>query len=166
MSLRSEREPAAAWYLVQLKPNGFARAITNLHRQHISTFMPLCSSPPLDGKTPAAKPLFPGYLFVCFDPLKMSITTVNSTFGVSSIVTIGCDVQRGLPPKLIEGLRARCDQQGYILPLNDLKVKEAVRITAGPFSHFLAVVDKVDGPERVQILFELLGQVVRSEIAV
>lgn len=152
--------------MVQLKPNGLARAIMNLRRQGVSTFMPLCSRPSLDVRDLAAKPLFPGYLFVRFDSLQISFTTVNSTFGVSRIVTTGCDVQHGLPPKLIEGLRARCDRHGHLLPLNDLKVNEAVRITAGPFVRFVAVIDKLKGSERVQILFEIMGQTVRSQIAV
>lgn len=166
MRTRDNANPAGVWYLVQLKPNGFARAVPNLRRQGVSTFMPLSVVSSPDGRGQAAKSLFPGYLFVRFEPLQISFTTVNSTFGVSRIVTTGCDVQQGLPIKLIEGLRARCDRHGHLLPLNDLQVNEAVRITAGPFARFVAVVDKLKGSDRVQILFEIMGQTVRSEIAV
>ena len=166
MSIGRTSGSAAVWYLVQFKPNGFARARANLHRQGISTFTPLCSGPPLNGKASTPTPLFPGYMFAQFDPLRVPFSTVNSTFGVSRIVTSGCDAQHGISPKLIEGLQARCDEHDHLLPLNDLNVNEAVRITAGPFSRFLAVVDRLKGPERVQILFEVMGQTVRSEIAV
>ena len=166
MSINGNFGFSKAWYLVLLKPNGLARAQTNLHRQGVSTFMPLYSQPSQNRRGSAPKPLFPGYLFVHFNPQATSFATVNSTFGVSYIVTAGCDIKRGLPSELIEGLRARCDTQGHLLPLASLKVNETVRITAGPFSQFVAVVDKLKTPERVQILFEMMGQTIRSEIAV
>lgn len=45
------------------------------------------------------------------------------------------------------------------------KVNESVRITAGPLVRFVAVVDRLKGPEKVRILFDIMGQTVRSEIA-
>ena len=153
------------WFLVQLKPNGFSRAVTNLRRQNVSTFMPLCPAQTTKGSNAAAKPLFPGYLFAGFDPFKISFTTVNSTFGVLRIVTTGCRAEQGLPKELIEGLRSRCDENDFLVPVDDLKVNESVRITAGPFARFIAVVDQLQSSNRVQVLFGIMGQVVRAEIS-
>ena len=166
MSGKNQTKSETPWFLVQLKPNGFKRAKMNLYRQGIATFMPLSANPPLNGSTHAIRPLFPGYLFVSFDPLKVSFSKINSTYGVSQIVTTGSEVQLGLSPELILGLRARCDQHDIILPVDDLKVSEVVRITSGPFSRFVAVVDKLKDSERVQILFDIMGQSVRSDIAI
>jgi len=152
------------WYLAQLKPNGYERAVTNLHHQHVTTFMPLCKKSDARGKSAATAPLFPGYLFLSFDPKITTFTTINSTFGVGRIVTTGCNIENGLPRRLIEGMQARCDIHGHFMPLDDLKLKENVRITAGPFKNFVAVVEQLKSAERVQVLFEIMGQAVHAEV--
>lgn len=154
-----------SWYLLQLKPRGFQRAVSNLQRQSVRTFMPLCPLSDVN-RTALLQPLFPGYLFASFNPLQLSFTTINSTFGVANIVTTGCDVLHGLPSGLIEGLQARCDLHGHLMPLDDLDVNETVRIIGGPFAQFVARVDRLSGSDRVKVLFEIMGQTVRSEISI
>jgi transcriptional antiterminator RfaH len=160
--MRASHDP---WYLVQLKPNGYTRAVTNLSRQDVATFMPLTRRRADKGKGAASGPLFPGYLFVNFDPMKISFTSVNSTFGVLRIVTTGCSIERGVPLKLIKGLQSRCDEFGYLVPIDDLKKDELVRITAGPFKRFVATVDQMKSRDRVQVLFDIMGQSVRAEFS-
>lgn len=157
---------AAPWFLLQLKPNGYRRAVTNLRRQNVTTFLPLCPAPPGNSRKTLPDPLFPGYLFASFDPFQISFTTVSSTFGVLRIVTAGCNAERGLPSKLIVGLQSRCDDDGLLVPIDvdDLKINEPVLITAGPFARFIAVVDQLQRADRVRVLFEIMGQVVRVGI--
>lgn len=151
------------WFLVQLKPNGYDRAVTNLQRQNVETFMPFAKRRAAKGA--ATGPLFPGYLFVSFDPARISFTSVNSTFGVLRIVTTGYNVARGLPDKLIDGLKSRCDEFGHLVPIDDLQRNEIVRITAGPFARYVAVVDQMKSQDRVQVLFEIMGQSIRAEFS-
>jgi transcriptional antiterminator RfaH len=159
----SETHP---WFLIQLKPNGLARAEQNLERQHVTTFMPRLTMPIPKGKVQQPAPLFPGYLFATFDPLQTSFSTINSTYGVSRLVLFNSRSIQGLPPALIKDLQARCDDQGFLKPIADLAANEVVRITQGPFKDFVATVEKYSAKDRILVLFDLMGQVTRAEIPV
>ena len=159
----SEQTPLP-WYLLQIKPNGLTRAEANLARQGVRCFMPRHRLPSR-GPTPGRRaPLFPGYLFAAFDPQRIAFRTVNATYGVARLVTGGYDLSRGLPPGLVEGLRARCDPEGMLLPPARLKPNEKVRILSGPFAGFIAVVETLPSAERVRVLFEMMGREIRAEL--
>jgi len=160
------QDTQAEWFLTQLKPNGFARAVVNLHRQEIETFMPLQKANLQTNKTPRLVPLFPGYLFVCFDPWRVGLKTVNSTYGVLRIVPGASSRMGGIPQSLIDGLQARCDAAGVIRPVADLAPGELVKITTGPFAGFIAEVDQLARSERVRLLFEVMGRTVSAEVPV
>ena len=151
------------WFVLQVKPKGAARAISNLKRQNIGVFAPMNVATNTATKLPSL--LFPGYLFVSFDPGITSFTSVNSTFGVSRLVLSGVGSTTGLPIELISGLKQRCDGDGFLKPLEDLKPNERVQILSGPFKDFLCTVEKYNAKDRVSVLFELMGQATRLEIA-
>lgn len=154
------------WFLLQLKPNNHARAILNLERQEVTTFIPYLMAQTRRGSEPAKTPLFPGYLFASFCPQTVSFQTVNSTYGVSRLVTFGCNFSNGLPLKLIEGLKARCDENGILKPVSDLQINDRVRITSGPFAEFVAVVENLQTGDRVRVLFDLMGQQTKAEVPI
>ncbi len=56
------------WYVAQLKPNGFRRAITNLNRQNFDTFYAYApeNNPPCTSTQGGFAANFPGYIFVRF----------------------------------------------------------------------------------------------------
>ena len=58
------------WFLAQLKPNCANIADKNLKRQGFNTFLPMEEETrPRNGKyVTAMRPLFPGYIFVAFEP--------------------------------------------------------------------------------------------------
>ena len=152
------------WYLLQVKPGGLERAEVNLKRQGVECFMPRQTKPATSPSKP--KPLYPGYLFASFSPDLVPIRSINATYGVSRLVTMGYDLNRGLPEDLISGLKERCDEAGHIQPPLDLKNGETIRITGGPFADYLARVDSMSASERVRVLFDLLGQTIRADVDV
>lgn len=157
------------WFLTQLKPNGFGMALRNLRRQGIACFMPLqrgiCSRTS-HGKAARLLPLFPGYLFVGFDPLSGKWQSVNCTKGVTRLVGFGRGLPSPIPAALIEGLQARCDETGELLPIDDLVVGEKVRVISGPFANYIVEVEKLPDATRVGILFEMLGRTARATVPV
>ncbi len=155
----------APWYLLQLKPKGAERAETNLKRQGVEMFSPLQRITSSKGIVRLG-PLFPGYLFASFNVASIPFRTINSTFGVSRLVTHGYDLEAGLSAMLINGLRARCDDEGVLYPPNNLHAKEKVRILSGPFASYVAVVEKLSAPDRVRVLFDLMGRTISAEISV
>ena len=154
------------WHLVQLKPNSFDRAVANLERQAVKTFMPLVMRRRCFGKRYIQKkqPLFPGYLFIGVDVDAVSWRSVNGTYGVAKVVTFGCQEPQCLPEQLISGLKARCDQENCLLPSTDLKIGERVKIISGPFVNYIATIETIPSETRLGILFECLGGKIPAEI--
>jgi len=144
------------WFVVQVKPNGFRRASVNLERQGFKTFVPFFPNQP-------TKPLFSGYIFVQFDPLQARWTKINSTYGVSRLLTDpSCNPER-MPSQWMSGLIARCFEDGVLRPPDDLQVGDLVRVNAGPFADHVLRIDALDKNGRIKALFEILGR--KSQIS-
>ncbi len=158
-------DPGSAWYLAQLKPNCVRIAERNLKRQGFETFLPL------EEKTVRRRgrfvqdllPLFPGYIFVSLDPLLGPWRPINSTYGVTRIVSFGAE-PAPVPLDLVSQLMLRCDASGLLLPPKLLKPGDQVRITTGPFAEFVAEVEKIAPDRRVWVLMELMGSQTRVAI--
>lgn len=153
------------WYLVQFKPNSHKIADRNLRRQGFETFLPMQKT--TQRKTSkfkdVMKPLFPGYLFVSCDTTLQPWRKINSTMGVSRIVSFGNKpVKASL--ELVQGLQARCDDGGELVPLEHFEAGDQVTVTGGPFSNFIATVDKMDADQRVWVLLDLMGQKTRVRV--
>ena len=79
------------WFLAQLKPNSVRIATANLTRQGFRTFLPMEKiTRQFDGRfTAALRPLFPGYIFVSFDASLGLWRKVNSTQGITRLISFG-----------------------------------------------------------------------------
>ncbi len=156
------------WYVAQLKPGGFDTAKRNLARQGFHTFMPLES---VNGKSRGVivtrnRPMFPGYLFI-EQPLAIEPQgwrKINSTLGVSRLISLRKDTPSPLPFGFIEELQSRCDEDGIFKSVSDLAPGDRVEILGGPFAGLTAEIEKLSGKGRVGVLLELLGRSVRTEI--
>lgn len=166
-ALRASQQFAAEpWYVVQHKPNGEALAIRNLERQSITIFAPHEMGMRRFGTQQriVRKPLFPGYLFVHFNPGEVRWRAVNSTFGVSRIVSFGTDHPVCVPPDLMRGLMERCDFSGCLLPPTEFQPGEPVQIKSGPFAQFIGTVESMAPQQRVWLLLEFLGRATRVAV--
>ena len=153
------------WFLAQFKPNSHKIAERNLRRQNFQTFLPLHEETKRKAGrfTTTLRPLFTGYLFVGFDASKGGWGAVNSTYGITRLVSFGDD-PRPVPQDLISGLMQRCDDGGKLLPSRILKTGDTVEISGGPFAEFVATVENVDPNQRVWVLLELMGRTTRVAI--
>ena len=134
----------ASWFLAQLKPNCVQIAERNLKRQGFRTFLPMEEGTVRrSGKfVSALLPLFPGYIFVSFDTASGQWRSVNSTYGVTKLVSFGT-TPAPVPLDLVSQLMLRCDASGRLLPPKLLKPGDQVRITTGPFAEFVAEVEGI-----------------------
>jgi len=155
-----------AWFLAQLKPNSHQIADRNLRRQGFEVFLPLAQETRRRrGRfVRQVSPLFPGYIFVAFDPAARGWRAVNSTLGISRLVSIG-DAPAAVPTALVDALRARCDGSGLLQAPSSVVPGDEVKITAGPFADFVATVDQIDPDRRVWLLIDLMGQKTRVSVA-
>jgi len=150
------------WFLAQFKPNSHKIAERNLCRQNFQTFLPLHEETRRRAGrfTTTMRPLFAGYMFVAFDASKGGWRAINSTYGITRLVSFGSDPQP-VPLELISRLMLRCDEGGKLLPPRILKPGDAVEISGGPFADFVATVENVDPDRRVWVLLELMGRTTR-----
>lgn len=156
---------AEQWFLAQVKPNSAQIAKKNLDIQNFRTFLPLEEKTRLSyGKMiTSASPLFPGYLFVALDTANGQWRQVNSTFGVSRILSIGKS-PAAVPTQLVNQLMQRCDESGLLLPPKVLEPSDSVIITRGPFANFAAEVEKMAADSRVWVLMDLMGAKTRVAV--
>jgi len=159
---------SSAWYLAQVKPNAFQIAERNLSRQGFDVFSPRQE----ETRRRAGRfvrdmrPLFPGYLFVAFDPATSAWRAINSTYGISRLVAFGGRVPAAVPHDLVAGLMARCDESGLLLPPQVLKPGDNVHVLSGPFAQFVATVDGLAPQQRVWVLLDILGSQTRVSVDV
>lgn len=159
-------EPAFRWYILQLKPNGLKLALSNLARQGFECFNPthIVSRRRPDGFKQHREPLFPGYLFVRFDPQEGHWRKLNSTRGVSRIIALSGE-PTPVPQALMESLMARCDEMGQLRPPDELSAGDEVRITGGPFADLTTTIEKIDRSKRIWVLLDVLGRQTRVALS-
>lgn len=151
-------ERGTSWFLAQLKPNSAKIADKNLKRQGFQTFLPLEEETrQRNGKfITTDRPLFPGYIFVAFDAAHGLWRKVNSTYGITRLISFGREPAT-VPLDLVSQIMQRCDAAGKLLPPKTFEPGDQVALTTGPFANFVAEVEKITPDRRVWVLMELMG---------
>jgi len=154
------RDPLAVrWYVAETLPGREGLAIQNLRRQQFTSFFPRFRKLRRHARRQdtVLAPLFPGYVFVRFDPDRQPWHSINGTFGVRRLVGSMHARPQPMPEAAMQLIMARC-HEGIITQLLDSpEPGQAVRIIAGPFADSFASIEKLDGKGRVRVLLDLLG---------
>jgi transcriptional antiterminator RfaH len=103
-------------------------------------------------------------MFISIDPSLGQWRPVNSTYGVTRIVSIGQE-PAAVPLEIVSELMLRCDPSGRMLPPKMLQPGDRVRITTGPFADFVAEVERIAPDRRVWVLMELMGGQTRVAVS-
>ena len=154
-----------SWYIVQFKPNSHKIAVRNLQRQGFDTFLPMhevTRRTAIKFET-VTQPLFAGYMFVACDPETAPWKQINSTYGVSRMLS-SSEGSKPMPAALITGLRARCDGVGKLVPLENLEAGQSVEMHSGPFANFIATVEQMASDARVWVLLDFMGKETRIQV--
>ena len=156
----------ATWFLAQLKPNSARIAESNLCRQGFRTFLPLEEITKRSGSkfVKREQPVFPGYIFVAFDIAKGRWGAINSTNGVTRLVSFGKS-PTPVPLGIVAQLMLRCDASGKLIPPRMLKPGDLVRVTEGAFLGFVAEIESLAPDRRVWVLMDIMGGKTRVEVA-
>ena len=147
------------WFILQFKSNSHHLAAKNLNRQGFETFLPLheTTSRRLSRFINTSKPLFPGYMFIKFDKAESKWHKINSTYGVSRLITFN-SILKSIPTSVVDSLMKRYDLSGKLLPIQKLKTGDQVKVSKGPFANFIATVEKYEADQRIWILMDLMGR--------
>ena len=147
------------WFILQFKSNSHHLAAKNLKRQGFETFLPLyeTTSQKLSRFVNVSKPLFPGYMFVKFDRTESAWHKIDSTYGVSRLITFN-SILKSIPTVFVDHLMKRYDLSGKLIPLQKLKKGDQVTVLKGPFAKFIATVEEYESDQRIWILMDLMGR--------
>jgi transcription antitermination factor NusG len=150
------------WAIAQVQPQRLAITGTLLDRAGYEIYAPRVRT-----RRQAAAPgglsslLFPGYVFVHITDGRFY--AVRYTPGVVRLLMAG-ECPARMPEREIEDLRRR-EVKGYIwLPPRVPRIGAKVRIISGPFAGHLALFEGMAGADRLRVLFDFLGGVVRIEL--
>jgi transcriptional antiterminator RfaH len=150
---------AKEWFIIQFKSNSHHIAAKNLTRQGFEIFLPLyeTTSRRLSRFINTSKPLFPGYMFIKFDRAESDWHKINSTYGVSRLITFN-SILKSIPTDFVHHLMKRYDLSGKLLPTQKLKKGDQVTVLIGLFANFIATIEKYEADQRIWILMDLMGR--------
>ena len=153
------------WFILQFKANSHRLAERSLHRQGFESFLPMheITKYKYNRYVSELRPLFPGYMFVAFNPASGPWRQINCTIGVSKLVCFG-DQPSPIPPDLMSGLKLRCDADGKLLPPKRLNNGDTVQLLTGPFANYIANIETIDAEQRIWVLMELMGRITRISV--
>ena len=149
------------WYVVHTNPNKEEIAERHLIRENYVIYFPRYKKIINHARkiSTVVKPLFPRYLFIKIDLYKQRWTSINSTYGVNSLVTMQ-DKPVRVSKEIINKIKSQEDPDGITeIPFlqNFIKGYE-VNIHDGIFSGKKGLFMGLTDDNRVKILFDLLGK--------
>lgn len=157
------------WYAVYTQPRKETAAREHLERQGFEVFLPRYlrrrSHARRTDTVPA--PLFPRYIFVAFDAEESGWRVIRSTRGVIDLVRNGL-TPVPVPESIIEGIKHRQDEDGYVVLGRYVKFDRGtpIKIGAGPFANYEAIFEAQRDEDRVVALLSLLGRKVVVELPI
>ena len=146
------------WFIAQIKPNSYNSAIQNLERQGFEIFLPKMNITLRQKNKFIIKNVyvFPGYMFVCFDPHIISWTKINSTYGVSKILAFN-KKPSVISSDLILELKTRYEINRNPNQKEKLQKGDSIKFNLGPFADLIAKVESVDENDRIWVILEAMG---------
>jgi len=151
-------ETAPCWFAVNIRPQCERKAVINLERQGFTTFLPVQLRTIRHARQyrTVCRPLFPGYLFVTLDLGRDRWRSINSTYGVASLV-MNAGQPAQVPHGIVEGLIGCTAANGIVRFDHDLVQGQQVKILTGPFAEFIGKLERLDDQGRVTVLLEMMG---------
>ena len=153
------------WLIAQIKPYSYDLAIRNLERQGFETFVPKMKITIKEKIFFINKDVFvfPGYVFIGVDPLNSNWTKINSTYGISKLLSFNNKASE-ISHDLILALKNRYDENIEQTIKENLKKGDIIKFNSGPFVDLIAGIEALDGKNRIWVLLEAMGQKMKVKI--
>ena len=158
-------ERGERWFVARVHPHRESSAQFNLDRLGFRSFAPRTRRTVRHARKlrNVLAPLFPGYIFVILDLSKDRWRSVNSTFGVASLIT-GVEQPVPVPCGIVEALVTASEASGILSLDDDLSLGQKVRILSGPFADALCRLVHLGDSGRVRVLLEFMGTEVTARL--
>jgi len=146
------------WYVVRSLPRQEVRAEINLLQQGFPVFLPLMTRTVRHARKlrTVRGAVFPTYMFVVLDLNRDRWRAVNGTFGVASLV-MARETPEPVPQGVVEQLLDYADDNGVVRFDGDLREGQSIRVTTGPFSSAVGLLERLDANGRVRVLLDIMG---------
>jgi len=157
------------WFAVRCKPRGEFRAAQQFEQQGFGVYLPteLKLIRHARNMEKAARPFFPGYLFLHLASSERRWTAIRSTPGAVGAVRFGTNYPP-VPDTFIDMLRAREDEAGFVdasdESVSPFKKGERIRVRDGAFSGVQGIFLGCSGEQRAMVLLEMLQRSVRTAV--
>ena len=143
------------WYVVHTHVKQEERANENLRSWGIETLHARLRTRRYNQFTGAptylTQPLFPRYLFAKFNACEQ-LPKIRFTRGVHNVVCFGENPAR-VDEEIIDIIRERIDENGFVKTNDELKPGDKVVISAGPLRNLVGIFERqVKGSDRITIL--------------
>jgi len=147
------------WYIVYSKPKGETIVQKNLLRQGYLVQLPLVRK--VVRRKVSLEPLFPRYLFFAPSRDQQSLSSVQSTLGVTCIVRFGVNLATLSDQRCLAIMAyAQAQQEGgtsAILDVQGIRPGQRVLVNSGAFAGLEGLVSMI-AKDRVILLMSLLGK--------
>lgn len=155
------------WYVIRTHLRQEERANNNLNAWGVETLYAKLRTRRYNQFTGVpiyiTQPLFPRYIFAKFNALEQ-LPQVQFTRGVHNVVCFG-GIPASVDEDIIDIIRARIDENGFVKTTNELKIGDKVVISAGPLRNLMGIFEReVKGAERVSILLTTIEYQGRLEV--
>ena len=154
------------WFVVNAHTGQEQRAEFNLHRQGYCVWLPSFRKLRKHARKTVSvdAAVFPGYLFVEFDPDADRWYPIMNTFGVRRLLSN----ERGpvaVPQRFLDNLRGHLALDGEAPDaLPELAAGAELEVVSGPFAGSFATFLGLAAQERVRVLLNVLGAGVRTTL--
>ncbi|WP_417585611.1 transcription termination/antitermination NusG family protein [Nitrincola sp.] len=149
------------WYLFRTKARCELQAEQQLKCLGYQVYLPAIPAQVSDQQEAEAgrvQPLFPGYLFVRFDPFQESIRKIVTLSTISQAVKT-CGALSPVELALVRELRKRCLMVLESPSKTTFCYGDRVTVKDGPFAQVDAIFSETVGSKRCKLLLEMLGKV-------
>jgi len=152
------------WFAVRTHAHSEGKAKNHLEREGFAVYLPRHRKRRRHARrTEIVKcALFPRYLFVKMDIETARWRAINSTVGVSNLVSFG-GKPASVPTLLIEEIQSMEDEDDVVVLANwnPFRKGQSIRILSGAFSNQTGLFECIDDNQRVIVLLDLLGRSMR-----
>ena len=157
---------SSLWFVAETLPRAEARAQMQLHRQDFRCFLPRLRRSRRHARRveQVLSPVFPGYVFVSFDPDRDPWRAINGTLGVKRLVGPAEGRPQPVPDDVMQALFGRCEGDLMVHAIDDLAPGQRVRLLSGPFAECIATIEAMDDKGRVAVLLEMLGKAMNLRV--
>ena len=146
---------SSRWYVVHTHVKQEERANENLRSWGVETLYAKSKSRRFNQFTGAptylTQPLFPRYLFAKFNA-REQLPKIRFTRGVQNVVCFG-ENPAPVDEDIIDIIRSRIDENGFVKTNDELRPGDKVVIRAGPLRDLMGIFERqVKGSDRITIL--------------